>query len=123
MPADWTPPVSRSLQILAMALQTWAMAVNPFFSSVIRLQSDRGHHVITRGPYRFVRHPGYFAMLAIMPATAVALGSLAALAPAILYDALILRRTLKEDEFLVKNLSGYCDYATRVSQGLIPGLW
>jgi protein-S-isoprenylcysteine O-methyltransferase Ste14 len=126
----WTPAVPHSLQItalvilgLATALQTWAMAVNPFFSSAIRLQSDRGHHVISRGPYRFIRHPGYFAMLVIMPATAVALGSLATLASAILYDTLILRRAAKEDEFLKEKLAGYSQYATRSRFRLIPGLW
>jgi protein-S-isoprenylcysteine O-methyltransferase Ste14 len=126
----WTPAVPHSLQITAlvilgpaMALETWAMAVNPFFSSAIRLQSDHGHHVISRGPYRFVRHPGYFAMLVIIPATAVALGSVKALAPAVLYDVLILRRSLKEDVFLKENLAGYSGYASRVKQRLIPCLW
>jgi protein-S-isoprenylcysteine O-methyltransferase Ste14 len=126
----WTPAVPHSIQItvlvilgLAMALETWAMAVNPFFSSAIRLQSDRGHHVISRGPYRFVRHPGYFAMLAIMPATAVALGSFIALFSALCYSVLILWRTANEDRFLAERLAGYAAYGKAVRYRLMPGIW
>src|SRR6516162_6254027 len=48
------------------ALALWAMRVNRFFSSVIRIQTDRGQHVVTTGPYAFVRHPGYTAGILIM---------------------------------------------------------
>jgi len=105
------------------ALQSWAMAVNPFFSSVIRLQTERGHGLVTSGPYRFVRHPGNFAMFFTMQATAVALGSWLALIPASLYSDLILRRTTQEDDFLKNQLRGYPDYMTRVRYRLFPGLW
>ena len=53
----------------------WAMAVNRFFSSVVRIQSERGHHLITAGPYRLVRHPGYLAGIVIVVASGLALGS------------------------------------------------
>jgi protein-S-isoprenylcysteine O-methyltransferase Ste14 len=51
------------------------MLVNRFFSSVVRIQSDRGQHVVTAGPYAFVRHPGYSAGILIMLASGIALGS------------------------------------------------
>ncbi len=92
--------IPREFQIAALillmpleGLQIWAMTVNPFFSSVIRLQTDRGHRLVARGPYRFIRHPGYLAMLLTMPVTAIALGSWVALFPAVFYSAVILRRT------------------------------
>ena len=69
--------------IAANALQIWAMAVNPFFSTALRLQTERGHQLVSHGPYRFVRHPGYLAMLLIVPSTALALGSKLALTPRI----------------------------------------
>ena len=109
--------------VATTALQIWAMAVNPFFSSAVRLQTERGHRVITHGPYRFVRHPGYFAMLLVMPATAVALGSRLALGPAFLYSAVIFRRTIREDRFLKERLPGYPCYMLRVRYRLVPGLW
>lgn len=56
--------------VLSSSLQTWAMMVNPFFAPVIRLQTELGHHLITNGPYTFIRHPGYLAMLIAVPASA-----------------------------------------------------
>ncbi len=109
--------------ILAAALQVWAMMANPFFSSAIRIQTDHGHKLVTRGPYRFIRHPGYLAMIVMIPATALVLGSLAALIPAVCYSALILWRTKREDEFLVERLADYAGYAAWVGFRLIPGLW
>ncbi len=126
----WTRSINQPAQVIALALvtllmslQTWAMTVNPFFSTAIRLQSERGHRVITGGPYRFIRHPGYFAMFLNMLATAIALGSYVALVPALLYSAVILRRTLHEDRFLKDQLAGYAGYMLMVRYRLIPGLW
>jgi protein-S-isoprenylcysteine O-methyltransferase Ste14 len=105
---------------LSGSLQTWAMVVNPFFSPVVRIQTERGHRVITDGPYRFMRHPGYFAMLIFVPASALAIGSWIALAPAVAFVLLVQRRAELEDEFLKKNLPGYADYARRVPARLAP---
>jgi protein-S-isoprenylcysteine O-methyltransferase Ste14 len=126
----WTGTIAHPVQMIALAfvallmsLQAWAMMVNPFFSTAIRLQSERGHRVITRGPYRFIRHPGNFAMLFNMPATAIALGSYVALVPALLCSLVILRRTLHEDRFLKERLAGYAGYMLMVRYRLFPGLW
>ncbi|MGH9397707.1 MAG: methyltransferase family protein [Terriglobia bacterium] len=126
----WTHGLAETMQILALvvfafaaSIQVWAMAVNPFFSTVIRLQTDRGHRLATRGPYRFIRHPGYLAMAIIMPATAIALGSVLALVPGLCYSALILWRANREDGFLTEQLAGYSAYAERVRYRLIPSLW
>jgi protein-S-isoprenylcysteine O-methyltransferase Ste14 len=118
-------PVSMiALAVFAAALgfQMWAMMVNPFFSPVTRIQTERGHHVITQGPYRFLRHPGYLAMLIAIPASAIAIGSWLALIPAGGFCAIIIRRPRIEDEFLKRNLDGYIDYIQRVRGGLFPRL-
>ncbi|MGH9396246.1 MAG: methyltransferase family protein [Terriglobia bacterium] len=127
---NWTPKMTETMQIAALivlvmaaALEVWALVANPFFSTAIRIQADRGHRLVTRGPYRFVRHPGYLAMTMIIPATALALGSLASLIPALSYSALILHRTVSEDRFLTERLRGYAGYAQAVRYRLIPGLW
>ena len=83
------------------------MIVNPFFSPVVRLQTEFGHRVIADGPYRFMRHPGYFAMLISIPASALAIGSFVALIPAIGFAWVIHQRTQIEDQFLKANLPGY----------------
>ena len=103
-------------------LQTWAMILNPFFSRVIRLQTECGHRVIQHGPYRFMRHPGYFGMSIGVPASALAIGSWLALIPAAAFSAIILRRAWLEDEFLRRYLFGYQAYATRVRNRVFPQL-
>lgn len=126
----WTHVINAASQLaalivllLAAALQIWAMAVNPFFSTAVRIQTERGHRVIDRGPYRYIRHPGYLAMAINMPATALALDSVVALIPAVCYSLLILWRVLKEDEFLRKYLPDYSEYAGAARYRLIPSLW
>lgn len=126
----WSATVPLAVQVIAlvvmaaaMAVLVWAEAVNRFFSSVIRIQTERGHHVITTGPYRYVRHPGYASSLLLFVGAGLALGSwLAALIGLFLFVA-ILRRTVEEDRVLREQLEGYADYARRVRYRLIPGVW
>ena len=100
-----------------------AMLSNRFFSPVVRIQKERGHHVIETGPYAIVRHPGYAGMILMAPFSGLALGSWISVALALAYSGLILRRVLFEDAFLRSNLDGYVAYAGRVRYRLIPGLF
>jgi protein-S-isoprenylcysteine O-methyltransferase Ste14 len=109
--------------VAASSLMLWAMAVNRFFSPAIYIQSERGHHVVTGGPYRFIRHPGYLAMVLIVGFAALVLGSWWALLPAAGYALLILERAAGEDRFLQAELPGYADYAKRVHYRVLPGIW
>jgi protein-S-isoprenylcysteine O-methyltransferase Ste14 len=104
----------------ATTLQLWAMVANPFFSPEIRLQSERGHQLVTGGPYRFLRHPGYLAMLISVPASGLAIGSWLALVPAAAFCLVILKRVRAEEEFLQKNLAGYSGYMRQVRGRLFP---
>jgi len=126
----WTLPLPSGVQMAALiafvagnVLQIWAMAVNAFFSTELRIQEEFGHRLITNGPYRWIRHPGYLAMMLIVPSTAFALGSMLALLPAATYVALILLRVEREDRFLLRNLPGYTDYIQRAPERLIPRIW
>ena len=100
-----------------------SMIANRFFSSVVRIQADRGHRVIDQGPYAVVRHPGCAGMILCLPCSGIALGSWLAFGCALLFSALMLRRVVFEDAFLRANLPGYTDYGTRVCYRLIPGVW
>lgn len=111
------------VMVLAVALVFRAMVVNRFFSAVVRIQADRGHHVIDRGPYGWIRHPGYAGMIPAVPAAALVLGSWIGVALALAYSGLMLRRVRFEDAYLRAHLDGYIDYAARVRYRLIPGLW
>jgi protein-S-isoprenylcysteine O-methyltransferase Ste14 len=105
-------------------LALWAMRVNRFFSSVIRIQTDRGQHVVTTGPYAFVRHPGYTAGILIIAASGPALGSWLAAALLLIFSLpFLLHRAVTEDRILQAELAGYSDYAAQVRWRLLPGIW
>lgn len=104
--------------ISGSSMQTWAMIANPFFSPVVRIQADRGHKLIDSGPYRFMRHPGYFAMCISVPSSAIAIGSCLALIPAVAFITVICERAKCEEQFLKANLPGYAEYAKTVPSGL-----
>lgn len=110
------------MYIASSGFQAWAMSVNSFYSPVIHVQADRGHSVVTRGPYRMLRHPAYFANIIAIPASALAIGSWIGLIPATLFCALTIWRARREDVFLKHNLPGYRDYMERVPGGVFPRL-
>ena len=108
---------------MGMALTTWATLVNRFFSSAVRLQSDRGQHVVTAGPYRVVRHPGYSGGLLLLLCIGLALGSWIAIVPILLIVPVMVRRTLIEERMLASALPGYANYTQRVRSRIVPGMW
>ena len=101
----------------------WAETVNPFFEPGVRIQMERGHHVIDTGPYAIVRHPGYVAASFMFAGFALSLGSWWALIPAGVASLVLVLRTVWEDRTLHVELPGYATYATRVRFRLIPGIW
>ena len=108
---------------LGFALTSWAMISNAFFSTVVRIQEDRGHTVYTGGPYRVVRHPGYVGAILQSLATPILLGSLWALIPGAVAALLMVARTALEDRTLHRELAGYPEYARQVRYRLLPGIW
>jgi protein-S-isoprenylcysteine O-methyltransferase Ste14 len=108
---------------LGFAGLTWATAVNRFFEPTVRIQSDRGHAVITTGPYAIVRHPGYAAALPVFVGMALAMGSLWALIPGLIAFLVLVLRAHWEDAMLQAELPGYKEYAQKVRYKLIPGVW
>ena len=119
----WLWPLGLALWLPGNALFTWAMGVNPFFEKTVRIQTERGHHVIDTGPYRFVRHPGYLGFFGWSLSTPLLLGSWWAFIPALLSIAGLVIRTVLEDRTLHEELGGYREYASRVCYRLIPGIW
>lgn len=125
--SDGVPQPARAgglaLMFGAQCLLVWAVRVNRFFSPVVRIQAERGHHVITAGPYRWVRHPGYLGSLVMCAGSGLALGSWWAMAPLIVPVIMLLRRAVIEDRFLRRALPGYAEYAARVRARLMPWVW
>ncbi len=127
VPGEQVPPpfqvVALIIMILGNGLVIRATRTNTFFSATFRIQNDRGHTVVSTGPYRYVRHPGYVGMIASTIFQPLILGSVWALLPAIIAVALFVIRTNLEDKALCAELGGYRDYASRVRYRLIPGVW
>jgi len=115
--------VGAVLVLSGSALVLMAMAADAYFSAVVRVQTDRGHVVVMSGPYRLVRHPGYFGAVLLYPGVAFVLASAWALLPAVAVVVLTCLRTALEDRFLKAQLGGRQDYARRVRYRLLPGLW
>jgi protein-S-isoprenylcysteine O-methyltransferase Ste14 len=111
------------LFLLCVALGSWAIVINRFFELTVRIQSERGHKVITSGPYRFVRHPGYLAITLGALSASLILGSGYSLIPGGLGIIAVLIRTHLEDRTLQEELNGYREYASRVRWRLVPGIW
>jgi len=127
---DGSPPFSLPVKILALfiilagyALGSYALIENRFFSGVVRIQTDRDHQVVSSGPYRWMRHPGYAGALLTYLATPIFLDSRWAFLPAIFITIVLIIRTSLEDKTLQGELEGYRDYAMQVRYRLLPGVW
>lgn len=111
------------LLILGAVFADWAVMMNNFFSRFVRIQADRGHHVIKKGPYKIVRHPAYLVALILLLTLPILLNSFLAYFPAAISFVLMVWRTYKEDTTLKQELKGYIDYTKEVKYRLIPGIF
>ena len=127
---NWSPAFSILIKIIALAIiltgyiwGSYALIQNRFFSGMVRIQSDRGHQVITSGPYRWMRHPGYAGAICTYLATPLFLDSGWAFIPAVFLVIALVIRTSLEDKVLQAELEGYSEYADKVRYRLFPGVW
>jgi protein-S-isoprenylcysteine O-methyltransferase Ste14 len=112
-----------ALAITGMAISFWVLRENSFAAPVIKLQRDRGQHVIDTGPYHLVRHPMYSGAILFFLGTSLWLGSWWSAALTLIMAVLFAWRTTAEERTLRDGLPGYTDYTTRVRYRLCPGLW
>jgi protein-S-isoprenylcysteine O-methyltransferase Ste14 len=126
----WSPTFSLPVKILSLAvllagyvLASYALIENRFFSGMVRIQAERGHRVVSGGPYRWMRHPGYAGALMAYLATPTFLDSWWAFLPAVFITLVLVIRTALEDSALQAELDGYQEYARRVRYRLLPGVW
>lgn len=127
---DWEPRIPILVVIIGVVVYTigqiivlWAKKVNKFFSTVVRIQKDRGQTICKDGPYRFVRHPGYLGGLLCNIVTPFVLSSFWGLIPAVIAVVLLFIRTYLEDKTLQRELEGYTDYTNEARYRLLPGIW
>ncbi len=122
-PPVWLLVIALLVAVAGATLITAAMLANRFFATTVRIQSERGHAVISTGPYARIRHPGYAGALAFTVMAPLALGSQWAWIPAGVAVLAILVRMALEESTLRHELPGYCQYSERVRYRLIPGVF
>ncbi len=126
----WTQPYGAFIKvkafvimIAALVFTDWAVITNRYFSGVVRIQKERRHKVITEGPYRFIRHPGYLSAILYILVTPLILNSIVGIIPTILVTYITILRTKKEDDYLKKELDGYKEYSEKTIYRLVPYIW
>ncbi len=127
---EWSEPLPVWMKVLAMVIHLpcfvslgWVMRENTYLSQVVKIDEERGHKVITTGPYALVRHPMYTVIIVLLFAVPIALGSRFALILATFLTVLLIVRTYLEDRTLLAELEGYTEYAKQTPYRLIPGVW
>jgi len=112
-----------ALIVFGYVLASYAFVENAYFSGTVRIQEERGHKVVSSGPYGWVRHPGYLGNLIASLGMPLLLDSTWAFIPVVIFGAVFFLRTSLEDRFLQGNLPGYREYAQKVHYRLVPGIW
>lgn len=119
----WLHVVGIALLLYSFYLHFLAFRANSYLSPVVRVQEERGHTVISSGPYHYVRHPMYAAIVVLVVGTPLLLGSWYGLVVGILLMSLLARRAVLEERMLQHDLRGYTAYMSEVRYRLIPYLW
>ena len=126
----WSPPFHWSLYLLGMLLTfsgqllfLIAQKQNKFFSSTVRIQTNRNHSVCSNGLYSIVRHPGYMGSHIQAIGFPLLFGSIWSIVPVLVLITLFLIRTSFEDRTLKKELKGYSEYADVTRYKLVPYVW
>lgn len=119
----WAKAVAVVVMLAGNALGSWALVVNRFFEGLVRIQRDRGHVVVSTGPYALVRHPGYAGSLLTSAVTPLLLDAPWSWAPMMVSMGALLYRTKREDDTLRAELEGYEAYTRQTRFRLVPGVW
>jgi len=119
----WVKVIAFIVHIPCFMLLGWVMHENTYLSQAVKIDEQRGHRVITTGPYALVRHPMYTVVIVLSFAAPIALGSRYALLLAFFLTVLLIVRTYLEDRMLHQELAGYAEYARQTRYRLVPGIW
>jgi len=119
----WSQILGGLLLLFSFYLFFLTFRENSYLSTVVRIQKDRGHKVISSGPYHYVRHPMYTGMLVFFISTPLLLGSAYGILFGLLIVLLVARRAVLEERSLRQELDGYDAYMSQVKYRFIPHLW
>jgi len=118
----WTVFLGIAFHAAGDALLLWTMIVNPFLEKTVRVQTERGHHVVTTGPYAIVRHPMYLGVVLMFMAVPFVLGSVWSFAPVAAMTFLLMIRSVLEEGLLRRDLPGYEEYMSQTRWRIVPGI-
>jgi protein-S-isoprenylcysteine O-methyltransferase Ste14 len=119
----WLSVIGSIVYSLSAILPYWAMLVNNYLTTTVRIQEEHGHQVVTGGPYRFVRHPMYVGLILGAASMPLLLGSWWGLIPGLMMAVAVIWRTSREDRVLREELPGYAEYTQQIRYRLLPGIW
>ena len=122
---DWRVPLVLGLLSMygGLSLGEWAArTLGRFYRP--RVTIHEGHHVVTRGPYRLIRHPVYAGGILTMVGIGLCLGNWISVAVCLAASLLgYLNRIHVEERALEAALGQpYLDYERRTKR-LVPGIW
>lgn len=119
----WLQGVGALVLLCSFYLFFLTFRENSYLSPVVRIQNERGHTVVSTGPYHYVRHPMYAGFLLFMTGTPLLLGSWYGVLLGLAFMIVLARRAVLEERTLQKELRGYADYMAQVKYRLIPYIW
>jgi len=119
----WIQGAGAVLLLCSFTLFFLTFQANSYLSTVVRIQEERGHTVVSTGPYRHVRHPMYAAFLLYMLGTPLLLGSWYGVLLGLVFMLVLARRAVLEEGTLRQELQGYADYMARVRYRILPYVW
>jgi len=117
----WLVLVSDAVVLLSDIMVVWVLVTNEYAGRTVEVEQRQ--RVITTGPYSFVRHPMYLAVLLMYGFSPLALGSFWAMLVVALLPPVLVARIVNEEKVLLRDLDGYADYRKAVRYRLVPGLW
>ena len=113
--------VTVAVQAAAVLLMIWARVTFGMRSFHAAANPTAGG-IVTKGPYRFIRHPIYAAIFYFLFAGAVAHPSFATVSVVLLAVALLFVRMHSEERLLLEQYPEYRSYAARTSR-ILPGIF
>ena len=119
----WSEACGGSLLLGGSFFMFRAFTDNTYLSQLVRIQTERGQHVIDTGVYGFVRHPMYLGACLVFVGGALLLGSVCGLLVGLGLVGLLILRIFGEEKLLVRDLEGYRAYLEKVRYRLMPHVW
>ena len=101
-----------------LAIGAWAISANRPGNFNIRPEPKEGGRLVTAGPYRWIRHPMYLAVLVTMAAF-VAAGDAAQAVLWLLLAGVLAAKAVREERGLVLAHPGYAAYRER-TRAILP---